>query len=144
MEKEVGSKTFGEPVKPFATDVLRRTWRYFLEETRPLSRLPDEDLHETRKRGKKARYATQFFSSLWSGSEIEPFMELMARFQDRLGKTNDAIVARHILAAVKPGRLDPSVIHLVQEWSQSRVAKCLRTAQPQWRRLGKLEPFWEK
>ena len=71
-------------------------------------------------------------------------MELMARFQGSLGKTNDAIVARHILAAVKPERLDPSVIHLVQEWSQSRVAECLRTAQPQWRRLGKLEPFWEE
>jgi CHAD domain-containing protein len=124
--------------------VLRRTWRYFLEDTRPLSRLPDEGLHEIRKRGKKARYATQFFSSLWTGPQVEPFMKLMGRFQDSLGKTNDAIVARHILAAIKPGRLDPSVIHLAQEWSQSRVAKCLRTAQPQWRRLGKLEPFWEE
>ena len=131
-------------MKPFAKNVLQRTWRYFLEDTRPLSRLPDEDLHETRKRGKKARYVTQFFSSLWSGPEVDLFMRLMARFQERLGKTNDAIVARHILAAVKPGRLDSSVIHLTQEWSQSRVAKCLRTAQPQWRRLGKLEPFWEE
>ena len=144
VEKEIGSKTFGEPIKPFAKNVLRRTWRYFLEDTRPLSRLPDEDLHEIRKRGKKARYATQFFSSLWTGLEVDSFMKLMARFQDRLGKTNDAIVARHILAAVKPGRLDPSVIGLAQEWSQSRVAKCLRTAQPQWRRLGKLESFWEE
>ena len=70
-------------------------------------------------------------------------MKLMGRFQDSLGKTNDAIVARHILAAVKPGRLDPSVIRFAQEWSQARVRKCLRTAQPQWRRLGRLAPFWE-
>ena len=143
VEKEVGSKTFDEPVKPFARSVLRRTWRYFLEDTRPLSRLPDEDLHEIRKRGKKARYATQFFNSLWTGPQVPPFMKLMGRFQDSLGKTNDAIVARHILAAVKPGRLDPSVIHLAQEWSQARVRKCLRTAQPQWRRLGRVAPFWE-
>ncbi len=143
VEKEIGSEAFGEPVKPFARGVLRKTWRYFLEDTRTLSRLPDEDLHEIRKRGKKARYATQFFGSLWSGPQVEPFMKLMARFQDSLGKTNDAIVARHILAAVKPGRLDPSVIRLAQEWSQARVAKCLRTAQPQWRRLGRLAPFWE-
>ena len=143
LEKEIGSKAFSQPVKPFAKSVLRRTWRYFLEDRRPLSRLPDEDLHEVRKRGKKARYSTQFFNSLWIGSQVAPFMKLMARFQDSLGKTNDAIVARHILAAVKPGRLDPSVIHLVQEWSQARVRKCLRTAQPQWRRLGWLTPFWE-
>ena len=143
VEKEVGSKAFDEPVKPFAKSVLRRTWRYFLEDKRPLSRLPDEDLHEIRKRGKKARYATQFFGSLWSGPQVEPFMKLMGGFQDSLGKTNDAIVARHILAAVKPGRLDPSAIRLAQEWSQARVKKCLRTAQPQWRRLGRLTPFWE-
>ena len=143
VEKEVGSKTFDEPVKPFARSVLRRTWRYFLEDTRPLSRLPDEDLHEIRKRGKKARYATQFFNSLWTGPQVPPFMKLMGRFQDSLGKTNDAIVARHILAAVKPRRLDPSVIRLAQEWSQARVRKCLRTAQPQWRRLGRVAPFWE-
>ena len=143
VENEVGSKAFGEPIKPFAKSVLRKTWRYFLEDKRPLSRLPDKDLHEIRKRGKKARYATQFFSSLWSGPEVPPFMKLMGRFQDSLGKTNDAIVARHILAAVKPGRLDPSVIRLAQEWSEARVRKCLRTAQPQWRHLGRLTPFWK-
>lgn len=143
LEKEAGSRVLGEPVKPFAGGVLRRTWRYFLEDTRPLSRIPDEDLHEIRKRGKKARYATQFFNSLWSGPDVPPFMKLMGRFQDSLGKTNDAIVARHILAAVRPGRIDPSVIGLAQEWSQARVRKCLRTAQPQWRRLVRTAPFWE-
>ena len=143
LEKEAGSRALGEPVKPFAVGVLRRTWRYFLEDTRPLSRIPDEDLHEIRKRGKKARYATQFFNSLWSGPDVLPFMKLMGRFQDSLGKTNDAIVARHVLAAVRPGRIDPSVISLAQEWSQARVRKCLRTAQPQWRRLVRTAPFWE-
>jgi len=144
LEKEADSKVLSQPVKPFAGSMLKKTWRYFLEDTRPLSRLPDESLHKVRKRGKKARYATQFFSSLWSGPRVEPFMKLMARFQDRLGKTNDAIVARHMLAAVKPGRIDPSVIYLAQKWSQVRVDKCLRTAQPQWRRLRSLTPFWEK
>ena len=143
LEKDAGSGDLAKPVKPFARGVLGRTWRYFLEDTRPLSRLPDEDLHEIRKRGKKARYATQFFSSLWIGPEVPPFMKLMGRFQDSLGKTNDAIVARHILAAVRPGRLDPSVIRLAHEWSRGRVKKCLRAAQPQWRSLARAAPFWE-
>ncbi len=143
LEREIGSKTLDQPVKPFAGGVLRRTWRYFLEDARPLSRLPDEDLHEIRKRGKKARYATQFFNSLWSSPEVPPFMKLMGRFQDSMGKTNDAIVARHILAAIKPARLDPSVIRLAQEWSQQRVRKCLGKAQPQWRQLVRATPFWE-
>ena len=143
VEKDAASGVFCEPVKPFAKSVLRRTWRYFLEDRRPLSRIAEQHLHEIRKRGKNARYATQFFNSLWSGPEVLPFMKLMARFQDSLGNTNDAIVARHILAAVKPGRIDPSVIRLTQQWSQGRVRNCLRTAQPQWRRLGRITPFWE-
>ena len=94
--------------------------------------------------GKKPATLRSFSVRFGAVPKVEPFMKLMGRFQDSLGKTNDAIVARHILAAIKPGRLDPSVIGLAQEWSQSRVAKCLRTAQPQWRRLRKLEPFWEE
>ncbi|MCY4262616.1 MAG: CYTH and CHAD domain-containing protein [Candidatus Dadabacteria bacterium] len=141
--RDKGSRVLRGSVNPFAKSVLGRTWRYFLEDRRPLSRLADEDLHEIRKRGKKARYATQFFSSLWDGPAVEPFMKLMGRFQDSMGKTNDAIVARHMLAAVKPGRIDPLLIRLAQDWSQARIRKCLRAAQPQWRRLGRIEPFWE-
>ncbi len=135
---------FSQPVKPFAQGVLSRTWRYFLEDTRPLSRLPAEALHEVRKRGKKTRYATQFFSSLWEDTEVvRPFMKSMSRLQDNLGQANDATAARQIFATVKPGLLDSSTIRLIQNWSQARVTKCLRPAQPKWRALRRLHPFWE-
>ncbi len=139
---ECGS--FSRPVKPFARDVLCRTWRYFLEDTRPLSRLTGDDLHEVRKRGKKTRYATQFFGSLWEGSEtVRPFMKSMSNFQDSLGQANDAAAARQVIATVKPGVLDSSTVRLVHDWSQARVTKCLGPAQPRWRDLRKFELFWQ-
>ncbi len=143
LREEIGEEAFNQPIKPFARSVLRKTWRYFLEDSRPLSRLPSKDLHQVRKRGKNARYATQFFSSLWGGSDVKPFMKLMGDFQDHLGKANDAVVARHILVTVEPGKLDASLLHMVQNWSQSRILHCIRPAQPKWRKLHKLTPFWK-
>ena len=129
-------EVFERPVGPFAKTALRKTWRYFLADSRPLSRLPYEDLHEVRKWGKKARYATQFFISLWTGPDARPFMKRMARLQDDLGNANDAIVARRVLAAVKPGKLDRAAAGI--------VAECVRRAQPRLRDIRRTRPFWEE
>ena len=142
LEREAGGDLDG-PVRPFAKTVLRKTWRYFLEDSRPLSRLSCEDLHEVRKRGKKARYAAQFFHSLWTGPGVRLFMKRMAQVQDGLGKANDAMAARHILAAVKPGKLDSPAVALVSDWSEARVAECVRAAQPRLRGMRRTRPFWE-
>ena len=123
--------------------MLRRSSRDLLRETRPLRRLPGEDLHDLRKRGKKARYATEFFSTLWTGHDVKPYLKLMSRLQDKLGAANDAAVARQILWTVRPGRLDAGVVRLVQDWSEARIDDCIRDAQPHWRRLRKATPFWE-
>ena len=142
LEHEIPARAFNRPVTPFAKAVLRRTQRDLLRETRPLARLPGEDLHTLRKNGKKARYATEFFSPLWTGDDVKPYLKLMARLQDQLGSSNDAVVARQILWNIRPGRLDPETIRLVQDWSEERIQECIRTAQPHWRRLRKAQPFW--
>jgi inorganic triphosphatase YgiF len=144
LEDEIPRKQFEQPLQPFALKVLRKTSRDLLGETRPLSRLPSEDLHELRKRGKKARYATEFFSPLWTNAEVKPYLKQMARLQDKLGSANDAAVARQILWTLRPGRLDPEVVRLVQDWSEDRIHECIETAQPHWRRVRKAKPFWER
>lgn len=143
LENEIPAGTYERPVQPFARSVLRRTHRDLVRETRPLMRLPGEDVHTLRKIGKKARYATEFFSTLWTGDEVKPYLKLMARLQDKLGSSNDAVVARQILWNIRPGRLEPETIRLVQSWSEARIDHCIRTAQPHWRRLRKATPFWE-
>ena len=143
LEDEIPKDSFDRPIAPFALGVLRRSSRDLLRETRPLRRLPGEDLHDLRKRGKKARYATEFFSTLWTGHDVKPYLKLMSRLQDKLGAANDAAVARQILWTVRPGRLDAEVVRLVQDWSEARIDDCIRDAQPHWRRLRKATPFWE-
>ncbi|NIO40747.1 MAG: CHAD domain-containing protein, partial [Burkholderiales bacterium] len=81
-----------QPVKEFAVSVLEKSRRDFLIDTRPLSRMIGEDLHSLRKRGKKARYASEFFSGLWPESSTRPVLRQMEKIQDSLGIVNDASV----------------------------------------------------
>ena len=133
---------FEMPLKPFAASVLDKTRRDFLLDTRPLSRMSEEDRHSLRKRGKKARYATEFFSGLWEGPQVERYLELMEEIQDRLGEANDAVVARMLMASLSPRVLDAPGLLLVQSWSTARELACIRAGQPLWRRMQRAEPFW--
>ncbi len=134
---------FDMPLPPFAADVLDKTRRDVLLDARPLSRMSEEDRHSLRKRGKKARYATEFFSGLWQGPQGERYLELMEALQDRLGEANDAVVARMLMASLSPRVLDPACLLLVQEWSRARERECIRAGQPVWRRMQRAVPFWD-
>ncbi len=142
IEKYIPDKDFKQSVGDFAVGVLDKTARDFLKENRPLSRLPAEDLHTLRKYGKKARYATSIFSSLWENEQVKPYLTLMSKIQNQFGDVNDAVVARDILWTVTPARQDPDLAVLVQEWSQQRVDRAIKTAAPSWRKFKKFKPFW--
>ena len=100
------------------------------------------DLHALRIRGKKARYAGEFYHALYPPELTAPQLKLLAKFQDRLGQANDASVARLLLTTLKPGRLSPETTRAVNEWAGRRIHTCARKDQPRWRSLQKLEPFW--
>jgi len=129
-------------VSEFAKTVLKKCRRDFLLDTRPLSRMTMEELHDLRKRGKKARYATEFFSDLWTDDEIKSSVKTMEKIQDMLGKVNDASVARQVLAGVSPRALKSLTLLLVQNWSDERSRECIRAAQPVWRKFVKERPPW--
>jgi CHAD domain-containing protein len=130
------------PVVPFARRMLRDTRRELLAEKRPLPRLAPATLHEVRKRGKKSRYAMEFFSSLWPAETVSAYLSTMEALQDRLGESNDASVAVRLLSALRPGRLDPEVLEPVQRWTNTRVTECITAAQPHWRNLRRAKAFW--
>jgi len=127
---------------PFARSVLEKTHRDLLGDTRTLAQMSVEDLHALRIRGKNARYTGELFHAVFSPEQAAPQLALLSRFQDRLGETNDARVAQLILETLKPRQLSAQTIRAVNEWSGKRILACARRAQPEWRRLRGLEPFW--
>ncbi len=142
LEKD-GSDEMKGSLHDFALAVFRKTRRDLLVDTRPLFRFSADDLHAVRKKGKKARYATEFFAHLWAGENVKPYLDIMEDLQDRLGEANDATVARHLMATVPLDSLSPETIMEVGKWSDKRIKTCIKSAQPLWRKLQRAKPFWE-
>lgn len=98
-----------EPLAEFAERVLARR-RRGLVKGKPLDTLSDEDLHALRIRGKKLRYAAEFFACLYPGEEVRKqrraFVKALGRLQDCLGSVNDLAVAHgqrpHLFADLEP------------------------------------------
>ena len=130
------------PVTEFAIAVMKKSRRYLLTDTRPLSRMTEDEVHELRKRGKKARYATEFFCDLWDQDEVKDSIKPMEELQDLLGEANDASVARQLLAAVPLRALYSSAFVLVQRWSDEQSRRCIKSGQVIWRKIHKISPFW--
>lgn len=141
LEKE-DPALFEVELRPFALKVLDKAHRDLLVDCRPLSRMSEEERHSLRKRGKKSRYAMEFFSGLWEGPEVKQYLKLLEKLQDRLGEANDAVVARMLMASLPPRTLPSSGLLLVQAWSERREAHCRRAGQPLWRKMQHATPFW--
>ncbi|MBV8125147.1 MAG: CHAD domain-containing protein, partial [Paucibacter sp.] len=60
----------------------------------------DEDehaVHRLRIAGKRARYAVEFFSSLYKPRSAKRFLDTLSEMQDALGLHNDVVVAERLL-----------------------------------------------
>lgn len=129
-----------QPIAPFAYSVLHRAQQELLVETRSLTRITSEQLHAIRKRGKKLRYAAEFFSEIWSEDASDLLRELKA-FQNYLGQANDAKTAVQILAALDPASVKSEDLSFIRTWADDRIQECARGAQPIWRHLHRTQPF---
>lgn len=66
--------------------------------------------HRVRIAAKRARYAAEFFQSLYPKKRVRPYIDTLARLQDELGWLNDSAVADRLLKKLQHGeaRLDGS------------------------------------
>ena len=119
------------PIRPHAERVLKKTLNDLTNTDRSLKRMWGEELHDLRKRGKKTRYAFEFFNDLIS-ADGRKLIKSMSSIQDSLGEANDAMVARRLLTLLKPGVTDAAVVQFVDQWASDRIETCLNKASPHW------------
>ena len=141
LERE-NRQWFDSKLEPFARKILKKTRRDFLVDRRPFSRMTPDELHELRKRGKKTRYATEFFAGLWQTGSAVTGIAMMKALQNELGEANDAAMARQVLASLQPKALKPSTLELVHNWSEQQVRRNIRSGQVVWRKFQDTKPFW--
>jgi triphosphatase len=98
-------KKLEQPVLKFAHQILERDQRRLRTRARNLRAATPEARHRVRIAAKKARYAAEFFESLFAPKAVRPYVEGLTGLQDELGFLNDAAVADRLLtdmSAAKP------------------------------------------
>ena len=107
---------------------LRRT-------VRALGKNPsDEQVHELRKRGKRARYAAE----LAGGKRAKRFVEEAKSFQDIVGEHQDAVAAEERLSALVPKTKSPETVFAagrLVERQHHRRAKARKSLPKAWKKL---------
>ena len=93
----------GGSARDFATGRLQHFHRRVVIRGKRLAKLDDEQRHEIRKNAKKLRYASEFFSGLFTGTKKERrrysrFIDALEILQDDLGALNDLVSTPQLLA----------------------------------------------
>lgn len=130
-----GKSRLDAPVAAFAGKVLRRAHKRMKKRGRALSAAAPETLHRARIAAKKARYATEFFASLYRGKQVRPYVKALGALQDELGKVNDATVGDRLLGQMENARHDlAGAIAPVRAALAERVAGSGGKARKLWKR----------
>lgn len=137
-------------VTPFAQDILARRAKKFKKLGKKYDRLGESDLHELRIRGKKLRYAGEFFTGLFKRKDTKAYLDALEEIQDRLGAINDAATGQELLDRIDARMRErgesaadtANAAGLVQGWQVARIDRELRDFAQVWQRFGKLKPFW--
>ncbi len=134
-------EALGNPARQFAGDVLCRRHRKLIRRGKGLAGLDDHRRHRARIAAKKVRYATEFFSSLYSKRAVKHFVKALTALQDDLGWRNDAVVADQFLK--KLPETSPETAGgaaFARGFLASRVAADRQTMKTLWKRFRRLSP----
>ena len=107
-------RALDRPTLRFADAALEASRERLLKRGRKLRRAGGKTGAKTRHRvriaAKRARYAAEFFQSLYPKRRLRPYIARLARLQDELGWLNDTAVADSLLKKLQHGeaRLDGS------------------------------------
>ncbi|MEJ7806515.1 MAG: CHAD domain-containing protein [Telluria sp.] len=87
----------------FADNMLAHEQQRLLKRGRKLKDATPKDRHRVRIATKRARYATEFFASLYPGKRVRPYVAALTALQGELGALNDGDVATRLLGELCEG-----------------------------------------
>jgi len=130
--------------REFAVRSLDRLHRRATKKSRDLASLSPEQRHKARIAFKKARYAAEFFESLFDAhDEARHYLRRTAALQDKLGVSNDLAVAAELLREL--GEADPALAP-ASAFAVGWCAHARDRGAVDWKKIErsarKLESFW--
>lgn len=89
------------PIIGFARQALAASHKRLLKRGHQLKGASPEARHRIRIAAKKARYASEFFQSLFNAGDVRAFVKHLSGLQDGFGRLNDVAVADRLLATLQ-------------------------------------------
>ncbi len=130
------------PVREFAPRILDRRFKRLVGAADELSTLPADALHDTRKSGKKLRYALEFFSPVLPRRAVRKFARRLSRAQDELGAINDTETGAALLQRLTHGGRHEFASGAVLGWLSAKAEAARAPLAETWDGLRRQERFW--
>jgi len=132
-------RALDRPVKKFATAALKRGEERLLKRGKHLKENEPELNHRMRIAGKKMRYMTEFFGSLYPKQKVKPFVASLSDLQRELGWLNDATVGIERLGSL--GDVDGDAASAA--FSRGYLSACVHAENPglarAWKKFSKAD-----
>lgn len=121
--------------------ILEQEQQRLLRRGRKLKDADPGRRHRVRVAAKRARYAAEFFASLYPGKRVRPYVQALASVQDELGWLNDAAVASRLLDDLDDD--DPALregVAMVRGYLAACGEPALRSVRKRWQQFKPLAP----
>jgi CHAD domain-containing protein len=137
-------------IDAFANEQLSRRWRKICKKRKSFANLDSYARHKLRIQAKKLRYAVDFFTDLFSGSQVtrrrKKFLSSLGRVQDCLGDLNDIAVHENLIIdrilRLQNTRKGAFAAGLLTGLEDSRQSGVMASASKALNSLAKAKPFW--
>ncbi len=143
-EESMGLEGKGS-ARAFAVKALNRLHRRAVKCCEGVAALEPEQRHKARIALKKARYAAEFFESLFCQKTARVYLRGLATIQDQLGEDNDRRTAARLLSEItaEDGSKETlRAICFLRGWRAQAQHRGLIAMKESEKRLRRLKPFW--
>jgi inorganic triphosphatase YgiF len=140
------------PIETFAAEQLSRRRRKLRKRVKAFADLDPRRRHKLRIQAKKLRYATDFFSGLFSGKAAgkrrAEFIAALEAVQDALGDLNDIAVHENIISAAgtrrrRTSRKKAFAAGLLTGREDARFDAAMAAAETALASFAKAKPYWK-
>lgn len=130
-----------QPVKEFASDMLRKYRRKITKRGEQLGEINAEQRHLLRIAVKELAYGLRFFAALYPIESVTAYKKILSQLQDELGILNDTRVALQLLNQTDLA-VDAQVHYFLRGWYVYQQVERSTRLTAVWQTFSAQAPFW--
>ena len=125
----------------FAARRLDKRHARLVADLAKLSSASVEERHRTRIDAKRLRYVVEGLAPALDAGEAKRYARMLSALQDALGRANDAVTGRRLLATLRPAA---SLAAFAHDWLAARIADETKGLEELARDITNIKPFWRQ